>query len=236
MQGYDTINRFLANPASSFAEEDVSKFSMACKAVTLLDCARSLRISWATAGLACQPDVIRRIAHALLCPAPDEEARADLKMKVAVMRNAIQAFKDTITPLTIGANIQDHLVVIHATITLASIQLDVSPTWSKYSVESALAAVALVNDTSFEYIGHVNPILGFLLTAIGQVLVDELTGLGGLANKSEEETEREAKMKDAADRFAVALRACGAESPYICECALQKSDVSDLARSQRINT
>lgn len=133
------------------------------------------------------------------------------------MRNAIQAFKDTITPLAIGANIQDPLVVIHATILLASIRLDVSPTWGKHSVESALAAVALVNDTSFEYIGHVDPILGFLLTAIGQVLVDELIRLGGLANKSREDAEREAKIKDAADRLAIVLRACGAESPYICE-------------------
>ena len=140
------------------------------------------------------------------------------------MRNAIQAFKDTITPLTIGANIQDPLVVIHATIVLASIQLDVSPTWGKYSVDSALAAVSLVNDTSFEYIGHVNPILGFLLTAIGQVLADELTRLGRLANRSKEDAEREAKVKDGADRFSVALRACAAESPYICERILQKSD------------
>lgn len=51
--GYDTINRFLANPASSFAEEDVSKFSMACKAVTLLDRAHSLGLNWST-GLAHQ--------------------------------------------------------------------------------------------------------------------------------------------------------------------------------------
>lgn len=51
VQGYDTINRFFANPASSFAEEDVSKFSMACKAVTLLDRAHSLRQSWAVAGV-----------------------------------------------------------------------------------------------------------------------------------------------------------------------------------------
>lgn len=134
------------------------------------------------------------------------------------LRNGIQAFKDTITPLTSGANIQDPLVVIHTTILLASIRLDVSSTtWNKHSIESALAAVTLVDDTSFEYIGHVNPILGFLLTAIGQVLVDELTRLGRLANKSEEDAEREATTKDAADRLAVALRACGAESPYICE-------------------
>lgn len=156
--------------------------------------------------------------------APDDGTRADLKMKITVMRNAIQAFKDTITPVVVGANIQDPLVVIHATILLASILLDVSPTWSEHSVESALAAVALVNDTSFEYIGHVNPILGFLLTAIGQVFVDELTRLGRSANKSTEDVEREVRMKDAADRIAVALRACGAESPYICELIWPKLD------------
>jgi hypothetical protein len=155
--------------------------------------------------------------------APDDETRAELKMKMAVLRNAIHAFKDTITPLAVGANIQDPLVVIHATVLLASILLDVSPTWSKHGVESALTAVELVNGTSFEYIGHVNPILGFLLTAIGQVLVDELTRLGRLANKSKEDAEWEAKMKDGADRFAVALRACGAESPYICEYFVQKT-------------
>jgi hypothetical protein len=149
--------------------------------------------------------------------APDEETRTELKMKMAVMRNAIHAFKDTITPLAPGANIQDPLVVIHATILLASIRLDASPTWSKHSVESALEAVALVNDTSFEYIGHVNPILGFLLTGIGQALVDELTGFRRMTNKSKEDVEREMKMGDAANRIAVALRACGAESPYICE-------------------
>ena len=139
-------------------------------------------------------------------------------MKVAALRNGIQAFKDTITPLAIGANIQDPLVVIHATILLASIQLDSSPPmWSQHSVESALEAVALVNETGFEYIGHVNPILGFLLPAIGQVFIDELARLGRSLNRSKEDVERKAEMKDAVGRLAVALRACGAESAYICE-------------------
>lgn len=53
VEGYDTINKFLANPASSFAEEDVSIMSMACKAVTLLDRAHTLGLSW-TAGLTCR--------------------------------------------------------------------------------------------------------------------------------------------------------------------------------------
>jgi hypothetical protein len=77
--------------------------------------------------------------------------------------------------------------------------------------------VALVDNTSFEYTGHVNPILGFLLTAIGQVLVDELHRLRGLVMKSQDDADQEAEMKNAADRLAVALRACGAESSYICE-------------------
>jgi hypothetical protein len=138
-------------------------------------------------------------------------------VKVTPMRHAMQAFKNTIAPLTAGANIQDPLVVIHTMILLASIRLDTSPTWSRHSVESALAAVALVDDTSFEYLGHVQPILGFLLTGIGQVLVDELARIRGLASKSQEDAEQEAKMKDATDRLVVVLRACGAESPYICE-------------------
>ena len=133
----------------------------------------------------------------------------------------MQAFKDTIAPLSAGANIQDPLVVIHAMILLASIRLEASPAWGKHSVESALTMVALVDDTSFEYTGHVNPILGYLLTAIGQVLVDELVRIRGSANKSKEDADREAEMKDAADRLAVALQACGAESPYICECSVQ---------------
>jgi len=102
-------------------------------------------------------------------------------------------------------------------ILLASIRLDVSPTWTKSSVDNALAAVALVNDTSLEHIGNVNPILGFLFTAVGQVLIDELIRIRGLASRSEEDTEQEAKMKNATDRLIVALRACGAECPYICE-------------------
>jgi len=57
VRGYDTINRFLVNPASSFAEEDVSKFSMACKAVILFDRAHSLGLSWA-AGMASQSNVV----------------------------------------------------------------------------------------------------------------------------------------------------------------------------------
>lgn len=60
--GYDTINRFLANPASSFAEEDVSKLSMTCKAVTLFDRAHSLGLSWAT-GLAYQTSGVGRFTH-----------------------------------------------------------------------------------------------------------------------------------------------------------------------------
>ncbi|KAF9785301.1 hypothetical protein BJ322DRAFT_1108757 [Thelephora terrestris] len=197
VQGYDTINRFLANPSSSFAEEDVSKFSMACKAVTLLDRAHSLGLSWAAAR--------------------DDETRADLTAKVIKMRHATQTFKDTIAPLPVGANIQDALVIIHAMAILASIRLDTSPTWSEHSVESALAAVALVDSTSFKYIGHANPILGFLLTAIGQVLVDELARIHGLVRKTKDDIEQEAMMKNAADRLAVALRACGAESPYVSD-------------------
>lgn len=220
VQGYDTINRFLANPASSFADEDVSKFSMACKAVTLLDRTHSLGLSWA-AGLACQSNVIELITHTFrFTPsnlARDNETRADLTAEVTAMRHATQTFKDTIAPLPAGANIHDSLVIIHAMILLASIRLDTSPTWSKHSVWTALAAVALVDRTSLEYIGHANPILGFLLTAIGQVLVDELTRIRGLVNKSKEDAEQEGKMKNAADRLAVALSACGAESPYICE-------------------
>jgi len=133
------------------------------------------------------------------------------------MRHATQVFKDTIAPLAVGANIQDPLIVIHAMVLLAFIRLDVAPMWTKHSVENALAAVALVDHTSFEYIGNVDPILGFLLTAIGQVLIDELIRIRGLASKSEADTEQEQVIKNAADRLGVVLRACGAESPYICE-------------------
>ena len=221
VQGYDTINRFLANPSSSFAEEDVSKFAMACKAATLLDRANSLGISWAT-GSAFRLNIGRltfahRFRFVLSNLALNDETKTDLTMKIAAMRHAIQAFKDTISPLTVGANIQDPLVVIHAMILFASIRLDTSPAWSKHSVESALAAVALVDDTSFEYMGHVNPILGFLLSAIGQVLVDELMRIRGSVSNLKEDAELEAKMKNAADRLSVVLRACAAESPYICE-------------------
>lgn len=133
------------------------------------------------------------------------------------MRHATQAFKDTIAPLAVGANIQDPLILIHAMVLLAIIRLDVAPTWTESSVENALAAVALVDDASFEYIGNVNPILGFLLAAIGQVLIDELIRIRGLANRSKADTEREKRMRDATDRLIVTLRACGAESPYIGE-------------------
>ena len=133
------------------------------------------------------------------------------------MRNATQAFQDTIAPLAVGANVQDPLIIIHTMVLLAFIRLDVAPTWTKNSVKNALAAVALVDNTSFEYIGNVDPILGFLLTAIGQVLIDELIRIRGLASKSEADTEQGRMMKNAADRLGVVLRACGAESPYICE-------------------
>jgi len=133
------------------------------------------------------------------------------------MRHATQAFKDTIAPLAVGANIQDPLVVIHTMILLASIRLDVAPSWTKASVENALAAVALVDDATFDNSGDVYPILGSLLAAVGQVLIDELIRLRGLASKSEEDTEREVKVKNAADRLGGVLEACGADCPYICE-------------------
>jgi len=133
------------------------------------------------------------------------------------MRHATQAFKDTIVPLAVGANIQDPLIVIHAVVLLALIRLDVAPTWTESSVENALATVALVDDASFEYIGNVNPILGFLLAAIGQVLIDELIRIRGLPRKSKADTDQEKRVKDATDRLTLALRACGAESPYIGE-------------------
>ena len=149
--------------------------------------------------------------------ATNDETRTNLTTNLTAMRRATQAFKDTIAPLPVGANIQEPLIVLHVMILLTSIRLDLAPTWSKSSVENALAAVALVDDTSLEYIGNVSPVLGFLLTAIGQVLIDELTRIRGLVSKSEADTEEEKRMKSATDRLAVALKACGAESPYICE-------------------
>lgn len=149
--------------------------------------------------------------------ATSDQERADLATKLTAMRLAIQAFKDTIAPLPVGANIQNSLVTIHAIILLASIRLDMAPSWTKSSVENALAVVTLVDDTSFENIGHVHPILGFLLTAVGQVFVDELIRIRGLTSKSEEDTEQETEMKNAADRLTAALEACGVNSPYICE-------------------
>lgn len=149
--------------------------------------------------------------------ATSNETRANLAARLAAVRHATQAFKDTIAPLPVGTNIQDQLIVIHTTVLLALIRLDVAPTWANGSIQNALTAVALVDSTSFEYTGNVNPILGFLLTAIGQVLIDELIRIRRLANKSEEDKEQEKKTKDAVDRLAIALRACGAESPYICE-------------------
>ena len=133
------------------------------------------------------------------------------------MRHATQAFKDTIAPLAVGANIQDPLVVIHTMILLASIRLDVALSWTKASVENALAAVTLVDAATFSNGGHVYPILGFLLVAIGQVLIDELIRIRGLASMSKEDTEREMKIKNAVDRLDGVLRACGANCSYICE-------------------
>jgi len=133
------------------------------------------------------------------------------------MRHATRAFKDTIAPLTVGANIQDPLVVIHMMILLTSIRLDLAPTWTKTSVENALAAVALVDDANFGYSEHVYPILGSLLAAVGQVLIDELIRIRGLASKSKEDTELETKVKNEAERLAVALGAYGTGCPYVCE-------------------
>jgi len=149
--------------------------------------------------------------------ATNDETRADLTTKLTAMSHATRAFKDTIAPLAVGANIRDPLVVIHAMILLTAIRLDVAPTWTKYSVKNAFEAVALVDNASFEYIGHVHPILGFLLTAVGQVFIDELTRIRGSENRSTEDAEQEGKMKSAMDRLLIALRACGSECPYICE-------------------
>jgi len=130
-------------------------------------------------------------------------------MELVVTHHATQAFKYTVVPLAVGTTVQDPL--IRTMILLASIRLE---TWTKSSFENALAAVALVYHTSSEYIGNVNPILGFSLTAVGQILIIRIRGL---TSKSEEDTEQEAKMKNATDRLTVALRACGAECPYICK-------------------
>ena len=133
------------------------------------------------------------------------------------MRHATQAFKGTIAPLGVGANIQDPLVVIYTMILLTSIRLDMAPSWTKASIDSALAAVELVGDAMFGHTGHVYPILGSLLAAVGQVLIDELIRIRGLASTSEEEMEREMKLKNAADRLDVVLGTCGVDCPYICE-------------------
>jgi len=157
-----------------------------------------------------QPGVAGRIADgsifALPTLATSDETRADLTVTLAAMRHATQAFEDTIAPLTVGANIQDPLVTIRAIILFASIRLDVSPTWTKSSVENALAAAALVEDTSLEYIGNANRILGFLLMAVGPALVDGLIKIRGLASKLKGGTKQEAKLKNATDRSTVALR------------------------------
>jgi hypothetical protein len=191
---------------------------MACKAVTLLDHAHSLALSWTLGSpIHLMSSNTDGFCFVPFTPATSDETKADLAAKIAAMHHATQAFKDTIAPLAVEANIQDPLIIIHTTILLTSIRLDVAPSWTKSSVENGLAVVALVDGASFEYIGHVHPILGCLWTGVGQVLIDELIRIRKLASKSEEDIEQETKVKNATDRLAVALKVCGADCPYICE-------------------
>ena len=136
------------------------------------------------------------------------------------MSRIIDDFRGTISPVAPGGKTNRRLVTVHTLTLLALLRLDTSSSWTTKSVEAALSVVSLLDHIYPEELRPINPMLGFLWSGAGQVLIDECSRLREVPGSSSPSDGNENKITEAIKRLCYFMEECGHDCPYIGVCLL----------------
>ena len=129
------------------------------------------------------------------------------------MCNIVDDFRGTISPVVPGGKTNQRLVTVHTLTLLAMLRLDTSPNWTRKSIEAALSVVSLLDHVHAEELSPINPMIGFLWSGAGQVLIDESSRLTAGPDLSSDGNEN--KIAEAINRLRYFMEQCGHDCPYI---------------------
>ncbi|KAF9649176.1 hypothetical protein BDM02DRAFT_1941948 [Thelephora ganbajun] len=179
------------NPVTTFyGDEEVSFITMECKAAILLHRAHKLAME-----MAANPSRATD-KHTKLCRIIDD-------------------FRGTISPVVPGGKANRRLVIVHTLAVLATLRLDISPNWTKKSIEAAFYVISILDNIYPEELKPVNPMIGFLWSGVGQVLIDESSRLATASGSSLPSDENEDKIEEAINQLCYFMEECGRDCPYI---------------------
>lgn len=131
------------------------------------------------------------------------------------MCQIIDNFRETIAPIVPGAKVNRRLVMVHTLTLLAVLRLDTSPSWTRKSVEAALSAISLLDHIYPDELKPINPMIGFLWSGAGQVLIDERYRLSEASGSGLPSDRDENKITEAINRLCYFMEECGRGCPYI---------------------
>lgn len=132
------------------------------------------------------------------------------------MRRIIDDFRETIPPIVPGGKTNQRLMTVHTLTLLAVLRLDTSSNWTTKSIETALSVISLLDHIHPEELKPINPVIGFLWSGAGQVLIDESYRLGEDSGSYLSSDGNEGKIAEAIDRLCYLMEECGRDCPYIC--------------------
>jgi len=131
------------------------------------------------------------------------------------MCSIVDDFRGTISPVIPGGKANQRLVTVHTLTILAMLRLDTSPNWTRKSIEAALYVVSLLDHVHPEELKPINPMIGFLWSGAGQVLIDESSRLGVVAESGLSPDGDENEITEAISRLCYFMEECGHDCPYI---------------------
>lgn len=132
------------------------------------------------------------------------------------MCRIIDDFRETIPPIVPGGKANRRLMTVHTLTLLAVLRLDTSSNWTTKSIEAALSVISLLDHIHPEELKPINPVIGFLWSGVGQVLIDESYRLGGDSGSNLSSGGNEGTISAAIDRLYYLMEECGRDCPYIC--------------------
>ena len=130
------------------------------------------------------------------------------------MGRTIDDFRETISPVVPGSKANRRLVTVHTLTLFAMLGLDTPSSWTRKGVEAALSIVSLLDHIYPEELKPMSPIIGFLWSGAGRVLIDESSRLGEASGSV---LSPENKIEVAAKRLCYFMEECGRDCPYIGE-------------------
>ena len=131
------------------------------------------------------------------------------------MCRIIDDFRETISPVVPGGKANRRLVTVHTLTLLAVLRLDTSSNWTTKSIKAALSVISLLDHIHPEELKPINPLIGFLWSGAGQVLIDESYRLGEASGSSLSSGGNEGKIAEAINRLCYFMGECGHDCPYI---------------------